>query len=87
VTEQRRRKKGGRPAGETIGGILAGFDQQVFRTTPPPHELVKQGDRLPSVPSSDGGRLTIGLPGDEGRADDGRREEGPAAPEPDPPEP
>ena len=51
-------------AGQTIGGILAGFDQQVFRTTPPPHELVKLGDRLPSVPSEGGGTLSIELPDD-----------------------
>ena len=48
--------------GQTIGSVLAGFDQQVFRTTPPPHEQVKKGDRLPAVPSEDGGTLTIELP-------------------------
>ena len=58
-----KRKKG--PSGaQTIGGILAGFDGQVFRTTPPPHELVRKGDRLPAVPSDDGGTLTIELPED-----------------------
>ncbi len=54
--------------GQTIGGILAGFDHQVFRTTPPPHELVKLGDRLPSVPSEGGGTLRIALPEDESPA-------------------
>lgn len=48
--------------GQTIGSVLAGFDQQVFRTTPPPHEQVKKGDRLPAVPAEDGGTLTIELP-------------------------
>lgn len=58
-----KRRKG--PSGaQTIGGILAGFDGQVFRTTPPPHELVRKGDRLPAVPSDDGGTLTIELPED-----------------------
>jgi hypothetical protein len=33
----RKRKK---PAGGTIGAIIVGFDQQIFRTLPPPHELV-----------------------------------------------
>jgi hypothetical protein len=61
-----KRRKG--PSGaQTIGGILAGFDGQVFRTTPPPHELVRKGDRLPSIPSGDGGRLIVELP--EDRAD------------------
>jgi hypothetical protein len=49
---------------QTIGGILAGFDGQVFRTTPPPHELVRKGDRLPSIPAGDGGRLIVELPDD-----------------------
>jgi hypothetical protein len=35
VTKKRRR-----PSAGTIGAILVGFDQQVFRTLPPPHELV-----------------------------------------------
>jgi len=49
---------------QTIGGILAGFDGQVFRTTPPPHELVRKGDRLPSIPADDGGTLIVELPDD-----------------------
>ena len=58
-------KRSKRPSGaQTIGGILAGFDGQVFRTTPPPHELVKKGDRLPSIPSGDGGTLIVELPDD-----------------------
>lgn len=53
------------PSGaQTIGGILAGFDGQVFRTTPPPHELVRKGDRLPAIPTGDGGMLSIALPED-----------------------
>lgn len=55
-------RKKGPGAGQTIGSVLAGFDQQVFRTTPPPHEQVKKGDRLPAVPAEDGGTLTIELP-------------------------
>jgi hypothetical protein len=56
-----KRRKGPSEA-ETIGGMLAGFDGQVFRTTPPPHELVRKGDRLPALPADDGGTLTIELP-------------------------
>ena len=37
------RKKRGGLSGETLGGILAGFDQQIMRTLPPPHELVQKG--------------------------------------------
>ena len=53
-----------RSGAQTIGGILAGFDGQVFRTTPPPHELVRKGDRLPSIPADDGGTLIVELPDD-----------------------
>ena len=49
---------------QSIGGMLVGFDQQIFRTTPPVNELVAKGDRLASVPASGGGRMTVGLPGD-----------------------
>lgn len=56
----KRRKTRG--AAESIGGMLAGFDYQVFRTTPPPHELVHKGDRLPAVPAEGGGTLSIDLP-------------------------
>jgi hypothetical protein len=35
-------RKRRRPTGETIGGILVGFDQQVFRNLPPAHEVVQQ---------------------------------------------
>jgi hypothetical protein len=59
-----KRKKGSGGVGQTIGGILAGFDGQVFRTTPPPHELVRKGDRLPSIPAGDGGTLIVELPDD-----------------------
>jgi hypothetical protein len=33
------RKKRG-PTGQTIGAIIVGFDQQIFRTLPPAEELV-----------------------------------------------
>jgi hypothetical protein len=33
------RKKRG-PTGQTIGAIIVGFDQQIFRTLPPAQELV-----------------------------------------------
>jgi hypothetical protein len=71
-----KRRKG--PSGaQTIGGILAGFDGQVFRTTPPPHELVRKGDRLPAIPSGDGGMLIVELP--EDRSEPARPDPEPAA--------
>lgn len=51
-------------AGQTIGGILAGFDQQIWRTTPPAHELVAKGKRLAPVPAEGGGTMTVGFDGD-----------------------
>ena len=39
-------KKRKRPVGETIGGILVGFDQQIFRDLPPAQELVQQSRPL-----------------------------------------
>ena len=51
--------------GVAIGGALVGFDHQVFRTTPPPEELIRTGDRLPAVPSDDGGTLSVGFPEDD----------------------
>lgn len=43
TSKPRQKRKSGRPVGETLGGMLAGFDQQIFRTLPPPHELVQKG--------------------------------------------
>jgi len=54
----------GAGAAQSIGGIPAGFDYQVFRTTPPPHELVQKGTRMPAVPAEGGGTLSIDLPVD-----------------------
>jgi len=39
-------KKKGPSVGQLIGGILVGFDQQIFRTTPPVNELVAKGTPL-----------------------------------------
>jgi aldose 1-epimerase len=50
--------------GQTIGGIVAGIEQQIFRTTPPAQELVAKGTPLRPVAAAGGGTLTVGLPGD-----------------------
>jgi hypothetical protein len=57
-------KKNGQPIGQTIGGIIVGFDQQIFRTTPPVNELVAKGTPLRAVAASGGGMVTVGMPGD-----------------------
>jgi hypothetical protein len=58
-----------RPVGETIGGILVGFDQQVFRTTPPAQELVRKGQPVRGLSGEDGGTLDVIFPDDTGAAD------------------
>ncbi len=55
-------KRKRRPLGETMGGMIVGFDYQVFRTTRPPAELVQAAKPIPPVASSDGGELSIELP-------------------------
>ena len=61
-------KKKGSGLGPSIGGMLVGFDQQIFRTTPPVNELVAKGAPLPSAAAAGGGRLTIDVPDDGERA-------------------
>jgi len=56
-------KRKGMSVGQTIGGIVVGFDQQIFRTTPPVNELVAKGTPLRAVASA-GGTLAVGMPGD-----------------------
>ena len=60
----KRRKQ---PLGQTIGGVLFGFEQQVFRNQPPPHELVHHARPDAAVPAGDGTMLVIALPGDDDR--------------------
>jgi hypothetical protein len=51
-----------RPVGQSIGGVLFGFEQQVWRNQPPPHELVHHARPDDPVPAGDGGFLTLELP-------------------------
>jgi hypothetical protein len=62
VTENKKKKAAS--VGQTIGGILVGFDQQIFRTTPPVSELVAKGERLAPVAAAGGGTMRVMLPGD-----------------------
>lgn len=50
--------------GQTIGGIVAGIEQQIFRTTPPANELVAKGTPLRPVAAAGGGTITVGMPGE-----------------------
>ncbi len=53
------------PLGQTIGGVLFGFEQQVLRTMPPPQELVHRARPDHPLPAGDGGVVTIAMPADE----------------------
>ena len=57
-------KTKGQSVGQTLGGIIVGFDQQIFRTTPPVSELLAKGTPLRAVAASGGGTLTVGTPDD-----------------------
>jgi len=59
----KRKQSGGGPTA-AIGGMLAGFDHQIFRTTPPPHELVLKARPVRGL-SGEGGDLEITFPDDE----------------------
>lgn len=56
------KRKPTRPVGDTLGGILAGFDQQIMRNQPPPQELVVKGSPVRGLSGADGGRIDIELP-------------------------
>jgi hypothetical protein len=42
------KKKRG-PSGQTIGAIIVGFDQQIFRTLPPAQELIAKAKPVRGV--------------------------------------
>lgn len=62
-------------AGQTIGGIVAGIEQQIFRTTPPANELVAKGAPIRPVAAAGGGTLTIDIPDGPGVPAAGHRPE------------
>lgn len=57
------KKKRARPIGESIGGILVGFDQQIFRDLPPAHELVQKSTPQRGLSGKDDG-LEVVFPDD-----------------------
>ncbi len=58
------KKKKGQSIGQSIGGIVVGIEQQIFKTTPPVSELIASAAPLAPVAASGGGTMTVGLPGD-----------------------
>jgi hypothetical protein len=54
-----------RPTGQTLGAIIVGFDQQIFRTLPPAQELVAKAKPVRGVSGQAPG-LEIVFPDDEG---------------------
>jgi hypothetical protein len=57
-----RKRKKGRPIGETIGGIIVGFDQQIFRTTPPVQELIAKAKPVRGISGEDGSEFEVVFP-------------------------
>ena len=53
-----------RSVGYTIGGIIAGIEQQIFKSTPPANELVAKGTPVRPVAAAGGGTISVGMPGD-----------------------
>jgi len=49
---------------QSMGGVLFGFEQQIWRTAPPPQEMVHHARPDASVPAGDGSFLTITMPDD-----------------------
>ena len=74
--------KKGRPIGETIGGIIVGFDQQIFRTTPPVQELIAKGRPIRGVSGEDGSEFEVVFPEGDGPPDQPLRPVRPAPPKP-----
>lgn len=56
-------KKRRGPTGGTIGAIIVGFDQQIFRTMPPAQELVVKAKPVRGVSGQDPG-LEVVFPDD-----------------------
>jgi len=51
--------------GQAIGGIVAGIEQQIFRTMPPANELVAKGAPIRPVAAAGGGTMMIEIPDDQ----------------------
>ena len=49
---------------QTAGGVLFGFEQQVFRNSPPPEEVVHHARHDGVIAAGDGSYLSLELPED-----------------------
>ena len=65
-------KPKGRSVGQTIGGVLVGFDEQVWRHRRPADEVVHHARPDDPVPAADGTHLRIILPEDASMAEPSR---------------
>ncbi len=65
VSAHRSRRRRRPTAAQTMGGVIFGFEQQVWRTQPPPQELVEHARPDRPVPAKDGTMYTIELPKDD----------------------
>jgi hypothetical protein len=66
----RRPRRRSQSIGQSIGGVLFGFEQQVWRNIPPPHELVHHARSDDPLPAADGGFVTFELPAPSGGEDE-----------------
>jgi len=69
----RKRRRRGRSPGlaSTVGGILVGFDYQVFRATKPPAELVEAAKPVRGLSGEGGELVDIDAPPVEASSGDG----------------
>lgn len=59
MTKQKRKSNG---VGQTIGSIVVGFDQAVFRNVPPAEELVLHSRPDDPMPAGDAGEFLVVFP-------------------------
>ncbi|MEO6207662.1 MAG: hypothetical protein ABIP77_06890 [Candidatus Limnocylindrales bacterium] len=59
------KRKRGRHIGETLGGIIVGFDQQIFRTVPPVQELIAKAQPVRGTSGQDGTEFEVVFPDDQ----------------------
>jgi len=68
---KRRRRAPSPGLASAVGGILVGFDYQVFRATKPPAELVEAGKPVRGLSGEDGDLVDIDAPTVEPSSGDG----------------
>ena len=58
-------KKRAQSVSQSIGGIIVGFDQQIFRTTPPVQELIVKAKPVRGLSGQDGADLQVVFPDED----------------------